>query len=141
MAGLLIVLDSWLNDASTPKMRGRTLAVYMVVSMGGLAVGQAITAFVDIAGYVLFILASVLVALAVAPVTLAATTKAPPVREAERLGPSELYRTVSTGLIGMLFLGMSIGVLFSFGAVYAGGVAFGQAVLRDFSFCRLLDLC
>ncbi len=106
MAGLLIVPDSWPNDASTPKMRGRTLAVYMVVSMGGLAVGQAITAFVDIAGYVLFILASVLVVLAVKPVTLAATTKAPLVRKAERLGPSELYRTVSTGLIGMLFDGV-----------------------------------
>ncbi|MBT4985623.1 MAG: MFS transporter [Ilumatobacter sp.] len=132
MAGLFIVLESWLNDASTPTTRGRTLAVYMVVSMGGLAIGQLIIAFVDTAGYTLFILASVLVSLAIVPVTLAATTEAPPVREAEPLGLSELYRTVPTGLVGMLFTGMSIGVLFSLGAVYAAGVGFSPGRLAAF---------
>lgn len=132
MAGLFIVLESWLNDASTPTTRGRTLAVYMVVSMGGLAIGQLIIAFVDTAGYTLFILASVLVSLAIVPVTLAATTEAPPVREAERLGLSELYRTVPTGLVGMLFTGMSIGVLFGLGAVYAAGVGFSPGRLAAF---------
>jgi MFS family permease len=132
MAGLFIVLESWLNDASTPKTRGRTLAIYMVVSMGGLAIGQIIIAFVDTAGYTLFILASVLVSMSLVPVTLAATTDAPPVREAERLGLRELYDTVPTGLIGMLFTGMSIGVLFSLGAVYAGGVGFSPSRLAVF---------
>ena len=132
MAGLYIVLESWLNDASTPTTRGRTLAVYMVVSMGGLAVGQLIIAFVDTAGYTLFILASVLVSFALVPVTLAATTEAPPVRAAERLGLRELYDTVPTGLIGMLFTGMSQGVLFGLGAVYAKGVGFEPGRLAVF---------
>lgn len=132
MAGLYIVLESWLNDASTPRTRGRTLAIYMVVSMGGLAIGQLIIAFVDTAGFTLFIIASVLVSLALVPVTLAATTEAPPVREAERLGLRELYQTVPTGLVGMLFTGMSVGVLFSLGAVYARGVGFEPQRLAAF---------
>jgi MFS family permease len=132
MAGLYIALESWLNDASTPNTRGRTLAVYMVVSMGGLAVGQLIIAFVDTAGYTLFIVASVLVSFALVPVTLAATTDAPPVREAERLGLRELYATVPTGLVGMLFTGMSHGVLFGLGAVYAGGIGFEPGKLAIF---------
>jgi MFS family permease len=132
MAGLYIVLESWLNDASTPQTRGRTLAVYMVVSMGGLAIGQLIIAFVDTAGFTLFILASVLVSFALVPVTLAATTEAPPVREADRLGLKELYQTVPTGLVGMVFLGMSHGVLFGLGAVYAGGVGFSAQRLAVF---------
>ena len=132
MAGLYIVLESWLNDASTPQTRGRTLAVYMVVSMGGLAIGQMIIAFVDTAGYTLFIVASVLVSFAVVPVTLAATTEAPPVRAAERLGLAELYRTVPTGLIGMLFTGMSVGVLFGLGAVYAAEVGYSSSRLAVF---------
>ncbi len=132
MAGLYIVLESWLNDASTPTTRGRTLAIYMVVSMGGLAIGQMIIAFVDTSGSTLFILASVLVSLALVPVTLAATTEAPPVREAERLGLRELYDTVPTGLVGMLFTGMSVGVLFSLGAVYARGVGFDSQRLAVF---------
>lgn len=132
MAGLFIVLESWLNDASTPKTRGRTLAIYMVVSMGGLALGQVIIAFVDTAGYTLFILASVLVSLSLVPVTLAATTDEPPVREAERLGVRELYATVPTGLVGMLFTGASVGVLFSLGAVYASGMGFSPGRLAVF---------
>lgn len=132
MAGLYIVLESWLNDASTPKTRGRTLAIYMVVSMGGLAIGQLIIAFVDTAGSTLFILASVLVSLALVPVTLAATTEAPPVREAERLGLKELFDTVPTGLIGMFFTGMSHGVLLSLGAVYARSVGFDAQRLAVF---------
>lgn len=132
MAGLYIVLESWLNDASTPQTRGRTLAVYMVVSMGGLAIGQVIIAFVDTAGFTLFILASVFVSFAIVPVTLAATTEAPPVREADRLGLKELYQTVPTGLIGMVFTGMSHGVLFGLGAVYAAGVGFSAQRIAVF---------
>lgn len=132
MAGLYIVLESWLNDASTPQTRGRTLAVYMVVSMGGLAIGQLVIAFVDTAGYTLFIVSSVLVSFSLVPITLAATTDAPPVREAERLGLRELFDTVPTGLIGMLFTGMSHGVLFGLGAVYAGGIGFEPGKLALF---------
>lgn len=132
MSGLYIVLESWLNDASTPQTRGRTLAVYMVVSMGGMAIGQLIIAFIDTAGFTLFILASVFVSFALVPVTLAATTQAPPVRPVERLGLKELYQTVPTGLIGMVFTGMSHGVLFGLGAVYAGGVGFSAQRLAVF---------
>ncbi len=132
MAGLYVVVESWLNDASTPQTRGRTLAFYMVVSMGGLAIGQMIIAFVDTSGFTLFIVASVLVSLAVVPVTLAATTEAPPVRAADRLGLRELLATVPTGLVGMFFTGMSHGVLFGLGAVYAGAVDFEPRRLAMF---------
>jgi len=132
MAGLYIVLESWLNDASTPNTRGRTLAIYMVVSMGGLSIGQLVIAFVDTAGFTLFIVASVLVSLSLVPVTLAATAEAPPVRDVGHLSLRELYATVPTGLVGMLFTGMSVGVLFSLGAVYARGVGFDPQRLAAF---------
>ena len=47
MAGLYVVVESWLNDASTPSTRGRTLAVYMIASMGGLGLGQLLIATGD----------------------------------------------------------------------------------------------
>ena len=41
-AGLFLVVESWLNDASTNETRGKILGVYMVVTYLGMALGQAL---------------------------------------------------------------------------------------------------
>lgn len=119
MAGLYVVVESWLNDASTPSTRGRTLAVYMIVSMGGLSFGQLLIATGDPSSGVLFVVASILVSLSFVPMALAATTDAPPVRVADPLRLRDLMRTAPTGIVGMLFTGASHGMLFGLAAVYA----------------------
>ena len=65
MSGLYIVAESWLNDATTNRTRGRLLAVYMLVSMGGLALGQMLITLADPSGIILFIISSILVSVAV----------------------------------------------------------------------------
>jgi MFS family permease len=125
MAGLYVVVESWLNDASTPINRGRTLAVYMIVSMGGLGIGQLLVASADPGGFVLFVVASVLVSMSFVPMALAATAEAPPVRISDPLRLRELARTVPTGMVGMLFTGASHGILFGLSAVYATQAGFG----------------
>lgn len=127
MAGLYVVVESWLNDASTPRNRGRTLAVYMIVSMGGLALGQLLIVTGDATGATLFVVASILVSLSFVPMALAATTDAPPVRLAARLRVRELARVAPTGLVGMLFTGASHGILFGLAAVYATEAGFSAS--------------
>ena len=124
MAGLFVVVESWLNDASTPSSRGRTLAVYGIVSMGGLAVGQLLIATGEAEGPTLFVVASILVSMSFVPMALAATTDAPPLRVAEPLGVRELLSFAPTGVIGMLLTGASHGVVLGLGAVYATGAGF-----------------
>ena len=125
MAGLFVVVESWLNDASTPSSRGRTLAVYGIVSMGGLAMGQLLIATGEADGPTLFAVASILVSMSFVPMALAAATDAPPVRVAERLGIRELLGVAPTGVIGMLLTGASHGIVLGLGAVYATGAGFG----------------
>ncbi len=125
MAGLFVVVESWLNDASTPSSRGRTLAVYGIVSMGGMAMGQLLIATGETDGPTLFVVASILVSMSFVPMALAATTDAPPVRQAERLSVRSLLKTAPTGVIGMLFTGASHGVVIGLSAVYAAGAGFG----------------
>ena len=125
MAGLFVVVESWLNDASTPASRGRTLAVYGIVSMGGLAAGQLLIATGETSGSTLFVVASILVSMSFVPMALAATTDAPPVRVADRLSARSLLRFAPTGAIGMLLTGASHGVLLGLAAVYATGAGFG----------------
>jgi MFS family permease len=119
MAGLYVVVESWLNDASTPRTRGRTLAVYMIASMGGLGLGQLLVATGDPGEPALFVVASILVSMSFVPVALAATTEAPPVRVSPRMRLREFFATAPTGLVGILFTGASHGILFGLSAVYA----------------------
>lgn len=131
MAGLYVVVESWLNDASTPRNRGRTLAVYMIVSMGGLGLGQLLIAAGDTNGNVLFVVSSILVSMSFVPIALAATTDAPPVRVSPRLKLRGLAKVAPTGLVGMVFTGASHGILFGLSAVYAtrAGFSAGETAL------------
>lgn len=127
VSGLYVVVESWLNEASTPSSRGRTLAVYGLVSMGGLAAGQLLIATGATSGVTLFVVSSILVSMSFVPMALAATTDAPTVRVAERLSLRDLLGFAPTGAIGMLLAGASHGVVLGLGAVYAVGAGFGPA--------------
>jgi len=39
-AGVLVILESWLNDRATNETRGSILGAYMMIMMGGTAIGQ-----------------------------------------------------------------------------------------------------
>lgn len=118
MAGLYIVAESWINDLATNRTRGRLLSIYGVVTMGGLALGQVLVNVADPGSFELFVLASVLVSLALVPVTLSATS-APPTRVLSSMSIATLYRIVPTGLTVSLLVGMAHGALIGMGAVYA----------------------
>ncbi len=44
-AGMYIVCESWLNNKSTNETRGQMLSLYMIISMGGLGIGQLLVGF------------------------------------------------------------------------------------------------
>ena len=119
VAGLYVVIESWLAAMSTPSTRGRTLAVYMIVSMGGLGIGQALVSLGDPTSFELFIASSVLVSMSLVPVTLAATTKAPQVTLPEKVTIRELASFAPTGVVGALMSGAAAGIVLGLGAVYA----------------------
>ncbi len=73
-AGVFVVLESWLNDRASNETRGRILGLYMMVMMGGTAGGQWLVNVGAPEGFELFVLSSVLISLAVIPVTLATFT-------------------------------------------------------------------
>ena len=122
-AGLYIVIESWLSEMSDASNRGRTLAAYMIVSMSGLGIGQYLIALADPSTFRLFVLSSVLVSMALVPVTLAGT-HAPAIRLPDPVSIRELIRVVPSGVIGSLSSGAAAGTLLGLSAVYAIGVGF-----------------
>ena len=122
MAGLYIVIESWLGEMSDASTRGRTLGIYMIVSMGGLGLGQYLIAFADPNGFRLFVVSSLLVSMSLVPVTLAATTKAPTMKLPEKIGVRELVSIVPTGVLASFMSGAAAGILLGLGAVYATSI-------------------
>ena len=131
MAGLYIVAESWINDLASNANRGRMLAFYMVISMGGFAAGQAMLNVANPSGIELFIVASVMISLALVPVSLSAAS-APPARTPSPMPLSLLASIVPTGIVVSVLVGMGNGALIGMGAVYATQVGLSPSQLSLF---------
>lgn len=137
MAGLYVVTESWLNDQSTPETRGRTLSIYMVVTMGGITGGQLLLNVADPNSFELFVIASVLVSMALVPMALSETS-APPLPQQNKLAFRELVEIVPTGVVTMFFSGAAAGALFAFGPVYAAEIGMSNAQISLFLSAALI---
>ncbi len=130
-AGLYVVAESWLNDRATNETRGQVLSVYMVVLLGGLAGGQFLLNVADTGGLMLFLLSSILVSLALVPISITAGP-APDFEAPTKIGLLQLYRTSPLGVLGAMGTGFAHGILFGMGAVYAGRIGLSIAEVSLF---------
>ncbi len=136
-AGLYVVAESWLNDRATNETRGTLLSVYMVVVLGGLAASQFLLNLADIGSFVLFVVASVLVSMALVPISVS-VVPTPDFTAPEPLGLRALYRTSPLGTIGALGTGMANGALFSMAAVYADIIGLSVSQIAVFVSANIL---
>ena len=119
--GLYITAESWLNDASSNENRGKSLSLYMIVQMAGIVFAQWIVTTGDISGYVLFIIPSILVSLAFAPVLL--SFKPMPAFEATKpMKIRDLIKASPLACVGMFMLGGVFSAQFGMSAVYGSRV-------------------
>ncbi|MBC8363534.1 MAG: MFS transporter [Actinobacteria bacterium] len=130
-AGVFVVLESWLNDRASNETRGKILGLYMMVMMGGTAGGQWLINVGAPEGFELFVLSSVLISLAVIPVTLSASST-PPMTTSETMPVREVYRTVPSAVIGLFFCSFVQSAATSMGAVY--GIESGMSTAKVATF-------
>jgi len=130
-AGMYIVCESWLNNKSTNETRGQMLSLYMIVSMGGLAAGQLLIGIGGDDSIGLFLLASVLVSVAVVPVLLSVGS-APAFEEPERMSLRRLMQVSPLAVFGLGINGVAISILFGMGAVYALSIGLNNAEVGYF---------
>jgi MFS family permease len=118
LVGMYTVIESWLNSAVDGSQRGRVFAIYMVVTLLALALGQQLLRVAPVESFVLFSLVAVLVCLAMMPVT-ATRLGQPPVQSYRRLGPRKLLAIAPAAVIGALGSGLIMGAFWGLGPVYA----------------------
>ncbi len=115
--GVYITAESWLNDASDNTTRGKALSVYLIVQMAGIVFAQYLVTVADVGGYLLFIISSVLVSLAFAPVLLSAS-KSPDFSTTKPMSIQNLIKASPLACAGMFLLGGIFAAQFGMSAVY-----------------------
>jgi len=120
-AGLVVVAESWLNDASSNTNRGGMLSAYMVVALVASALGQLLLNAAPVEGFDLFILVSVLVSISLVPIALSAQS-APPLMHTPPMRLARILEISPTGAVACFATGIVTGAFWGMGAVYALGV-------------------
>jgi MFS family permease len=125
--GVYITAESWLNDASSNENRGKSLSLYMIVQMAGIVFAQWIVSRGDVSGYVLFIIPSILVSLAFAPVLLSARPM-PAFEATKPMKMKDLITASPLACVGMFMLGGVFSAQFGMSAVYGSqaGLSVGE---------------
>lgn len=119
--GVYITAESWLNDASSNENRGKSLSLYMIVQMAGIVFAQWIVSQGDVSGYTLFIIPSILVSLAFAPVLLSAKPM-PAFATTKPMKLRDLVNASPLACVGMFMLGGVFSAQFGMSAVYGSRV-------------------
>ena len=137
LVGLYLVVESWLNVLAPTDKRGKVFAIYLVVNMVALAVGQWLILVGDRNGFVPFVLVSVLFSFALLPITLTPVDQ-PVITEAPRFSLIELFTISPIGTIGALVSGMLSGPLLGLGHVFGAGVGFSETGIATFMAATIL---
>jgi MFS family permease len=118
LSGLYMVIESWLSEVSPHEQRGRVLAIYTMISLLALALGQALMGIGSPLSLELFIVGGILLCLAIVPLGLARVASPVPVPSL-RFTPSILLRASRVSVVCALFAGLVVGPFWALGPVVA----------------------
>jgi len=130
-SGVYVTAESWLNEAADNRNRGKALSLYMIVQMVGIVSAQALMLVADPGGFVLFIIPSVLISLAFAPILLS-VSPTPAFETAKPLSLRQIFRVSPLGFVGMFLLGGVFSAQFGMSSVY--GAKAGLSVVQISTF-------
>jgi MFS family permease len=123
LSGLYMVIESWLSEAAPPDSRSMVLAIYTLISLTAMALGQGFLAFGTPADLRLVIVGAMLLCLATIPIGLSRMT-APHPLPAVRFSPGLLLRASRVAVVTAFLGGLVTGAIWSVGPLV--GRSFGM---------------
>lgn len=117
LAGICVVIESWLMSASSHENRGTILAVYMVAYYLAQALGQLFINIPFTHALMAYVLIAICACLSLLPVT-ATRFSAPSPEEPSILSFTYLFKKAPLGVIASLISGLILGPLYTLVPVY-----------------------
>ena len=127
-AGGAMIVESWLSENTSPESRGRIFAVYTMINLFGVTIGQLSIVFGDPTGPTFFVLAGIFYAVALLPTSLTRTEQPRPLVES-RLRLGMLIRNSPIAVAGSFLIGVSNSSFGTLGVVYGGAIQLETAAI------------
>ncbi|WP_258405030.1 MFS transporter [Shewanella psychrotolerans] len=122
VAGVFVVVESWLLMADTPKARAKRLGLYMMALYGGSACGQLAIGPLGTEGTTPYLFAISLLGLAIlAPLLI--TSGQPERQQQQKLALKELKTLSRPAILGCLVSGLLLGPIYGLMPVYIASQA------------------
>jgi MFS family permease len=130
-AGLIMIIESWINERATNADRGRILSVYRIVDLTALTVGNALLTVADPMSFELFAVVSILISLALVPVALTRSAAPKPIPTA-RLDIPRLFALSPVAAIGAPLSALANGAFWAVGPVYVLALGYNATIVAAF---------
>ena len=127
----------WVNDISHNKIRGKLMACYTICGFGSMFFGQFLMNVASPEGMSLFVLTSVLVSLALLPISLS-KRPGPKIKTPKPISFKELFDISPTAMIGVFVAGFAGASIMTIGPVYA--ISSGMSVSQTSFFIAVYIL-
>lgn len=137
IAGLYMILESWLNERSTPETRGALLSVYTMLNLTMVVAGQQLVNFADPGSGALFAVSAIILSIALIPVSLT-TALVPAPLESTRIDVRGVWRNAPVALVGSVTAGLVTGAFWALGPVH--GRALGLETFEITGFMSVVVL-
>ena len=120
ISGSYIIIESWLSAQSSDESRGQVLAVYSILVLGAMALGQYSISAASPLGFSVVIFGAILLSGSVMPLTLTQVVQPePPTQMALRI--REVLVAAPAAIGGAFFIGAMTGALFTLTPVVTNG--------------------
>jgi MFS family permease len=131
MAGVFIVIESWLLIQSGPKLRGAILSIYLAIFYAALSSGQFLINASDPASQIPFLITAALLALSIIPVAIS-KVGGPKLSASSPMSLSQLYRISPLGFMGGVISGVMLAVIYGLVPLYAKSVGMSLSEIGTF---------
>jgi MFS family permease len=118
LCGLYMVIESWLNERAPSEIRGGILSLYAMITLLAISGAQLFLGVADPASSTLFIIAALLLSLAIVPIGLTRAIAPHPISRVE-LNFGKLLRTSQVAVVTAALGGTVTGAFWALGPVYA----------------------
>jgi MFS family permease len=126
-----MVIESWLNERAQTGRAG-IFALYMMINLVAVALGQYMIVAQGTDGLGSFALAAILFCLGLLPIALTPLHQPVPVKT-PRLSLRKLFRASRVGVAGAIASGLVLGSFWALSAIYARALGMGNLEIANFT--------
>lgn len=131
VAGIYMIIESWLNERADSKNRGSILSFYAMLSLAMITLAQQLLNLGSVDTLLLFTLAAIFLSLSIVPVSLTLTHAPTPISKVS-VDFAKVWRHSHIGIIGSIFAGLITGSFWALAPLYADDSGFSTYQMANF---------